>query len=126
TAYYRWTHLVSLCEVGAPADRFGVGADELHEHARRTIASWPATMTAGATHDSKRGEDVRARIGAISAHADEWVALVRHLRAATADLRPVGPGGRAETPRRQAPAGTRTPAGPLAAQRHTPLLPKPA
>src|SRR5690606_19069584 len=108
TAYYRWTHLVSLCEVGAPADRFGVGADELHEHARRPLASGPGTMTAGATHDSKRGEDVRARIGAISAHADEWVALVRPLRAATADLRPVDLDGRTENLLWQTLAGTWT------------------
>ena len=126
TAYYRWTHLVSLCEVGAPADRFGVGADELHEHARRTIASWPATMTAGATHDSKRGEDVRARIGAISAHADEWVALVRHLRAATADLRPVDLDGRTENLLWQTLAGTWTPDGPVDAERLTAYLLKAA
>ncbi|MFD2025076.1 malto-oligosyltrehalose synthase [Promicromonospora aerolata] len=117
TAYYRWTHLVSLCEVGGSPDRFGVGPDELHEHARRTAESWPATMTAGSTHDTKRGEDVRSRIGAVAAHPDEWATLVRHLREATAGLRPADLDGRTENLLWQTLAGTWTEAGPLEADR---------
>ncbi|MEU4361739.1 malto-oligosyltrehalose synthase [Promicromonospora sp. NPDC023987] len=117
TAYYRWTHLVSLCDVGGAPDRFGVGPDELHEHARRTAESWPATMTAGSTHDTKRGEDVRSRIGAVAAHADAWTALVRRLREATADLRPADLDGRTENLLWQTLAGTWTQAGPIEAER---------
>lgn len=126
TAYYRWTHLVSLCEVGGAPDRFGVGPDELHEHARRTAESWPATMTAGSTHDTKRGEDVRSRIGALAAHAEEWTALVRHLRAATADTRPADLDGRTENLLWQTLAGTWTAAGPIEADRLTAYLVKAA
>ena len=126
TAYYRWTHLVSLCEVGGAPDRFGVGPDELHEHARRTSESWPATMTAGSTHDTKRGEDVRSRIGAIAAHADRWTALVRRLREVTADARPADLDGRTENLLWQTLAGTWTPAGPIEADRLTAYLVKAA
>lgn len=124
TAYYRWTHLVSLCEVGGAPARFGVGPDELHEHARRTAGSWPATMTAGSTHDTKRGADVRSRIGAIAAHAAPWTALVRRLRDATADLRPADLDGRTENLLWQTLAGTWTEAGPIEAERLTAYLVK--
>ncbi|MDR7380929.1 malto-oligosyltrehalose synthase [Promicromonospora iranensis] len=124
TAYYRWTHLVSLCEVGGAPDRFGVGPDEFHEHARRTAESWPATMTAGSTHDTKRGEDVRSRIGTIAAHPEEWATLVRHLREATAGLRPADLDGRTENLLWQTLAGTWTEAGPIEPERLTAYLVK--
>ncbi|MEV0890266.1 malto-oligosyltrehalose synthase [Promicromonospora sp. NPDC050262] len=117
TAYYRWTHLVSLCEVGGAPSLFGVGPDELHEHARHLAESWPATMTAGSTHDSKRGEDVRSRIGAVASHPDAWVALVRRLREATSDARPADLDGRTENLLWQTLAGTWTPDGPIEAER---------
>lgn len=126
TAYYRWTHLVSLCDVGAAPGRFGVDPDELHAFARRTAAAWPATMTAGSTHDSKRDEDVRARIGAIAAHAEAWVATVRRLREQTADLRPADLDGRTENLLWQSLAGTWTPDGPIEPERLTAYLLKAA
>lgn len=117
TAYYRWTHLVSLCEVGGAPARFGVGPDELHAHARHTAESWPATMTAGSTHDAKRGEDVRSRIGAVASHAEAWTSLVRRLREATSDVRPADLDGRTENLLWQTLAGTWTPDGPIEAER---------
>jgi (1->4)-alpha-D-glucan 1-alpha-D-glucosylmutase len=126
TAYYRWTHLVSLCDVGSEPERFGVDPDELHAFAQRTAAGWPGTMTAGSTHDSKRSEDVRARIGAIAAHADAWVEHVRRLRLATADLRPADLDGRTENLLWQTLAGTWTPAGPIEAPRLSEYLLKAA
>jgi (1->4)-alpha-D-glucan 1-alpha-D-glucosylmutase len=126
TAYYRWTHLVSLCEVGGAPGRFGVGPDEVHEHARRTAESWPATMTAGSTHDTKRGEDVRSRTGALAAHADAWTTLVRRLREATTAARPADLDGRTENLLWQTLAGTWTEAGPIEADRLTAYLVKAA
>ena len=117
TAYYRWTHLVSLCEVGGAPRRFGISVDELHAWATQTLASHPATMTAGSTHDTKRGEDVRARIGVLSEYAEEWLELLRGLRETTADLRPADVDGRAENLLWQTIAGTWTGDGPIAAQR---------
>ncbi len=126
TAYYRWTHLVSLCEVGSAPTRFGIDPDELHAFARRMSASWPATMTAGSTHDTKRSADVRSRIGAIAAHAEEWAAMVRRLREATADVRPSDLDGRTENLLWQILAGTWTPLGPIDADRLTGYLLKAA
>ena len=126
TAYYRWTHLVSLCEVGAAPGRFGIDPDELHAFARHISVAWPATMTAGSTHDSKRGEDVRARIGAIAAHADAWAALVHRLRTATADVRPADLDGATENLLWQTLAGTWTAAGPIEPDRLTAYLLKAA
>ncbi|HLS73644.1 MAG TPA: malto-oligosyltrehalose synthase [Actinomycetaceae bacterium] len=117
TAYYRWTHLVSLCEVGGAPKRFGISEDELHAWVRETMATHPATMTAGSTHDTKRGEDVRARIGVLSQVGEDWAALVRRLREATADIRPMDLDGRAENLLWQTLAGTWTEAGPISAQR---------
>jgi (1->4)-alpha-D-glucan 1-alpha-D-glucosylmutase len=74
-------------------------------------------MTAGSTHDTKRGEDVRSRIGAIAAHPDDWSALVRHLREATAGLRPADLDGRTENLLWQTLAGTWTEAGPIEPER---------
>ena len=117
TAYYRWTHLVSLCEVGGAPKRFGISEDELHAWVRETMASHPATMTAGSTHDTKRGEDVRARIGVLSQVGQDWAALVARLRQATADTRPADLDGRAENLLWQTLAGTWTEAGPISAER---------
>lgn len=117
TAYYRWTHLVSLCEVGGSPRRFGISVDELHAWVGQTIMAHPATMTAGSTHDTKRGEDVRARIGVLSEYAEEWLALVRRLREATADIRPADLDGRAENLLWQVLVGTWTDSDPMTAER---------
>ncbi|MHB1063983.1 MAG: malto-oligosyltrehalose synthase [Georgenia sp.] len=117
TAFYRWTQLVSLCEVGGSPARFGIDADELHSWAARTGSTWPASMTAGTTHDTKRGEDVRARIGVVSEHAPAWASMVRTLRAATAPLRPADLDGQIENLLWQTLAGTWTAQGPISEQR---------
>ncbi|WP_324650893.1 malto-oligosyltrehalose synthase [Georgenia sp. H159] len=117
TAYYRWTHLVSLCEVGGAPRRFGISVDELHAWAAQTLAAHPATMTAGSTHDTKRGEDVRARIGVLSEYAEEWLDLLQRLREATADVRPTGLDGRAENLLWQTLVGTWTEQDPMDADR---------
>ncbi|WP_152191291.1 malto-oligosyltrehalose synthase [Georgenia satyanarayanai] len=117
TAYYRWTHLVSLCEVGGSPRRFGISVDELHAWVAQTITAHPATMTAGSTHDTKRGEDVRARIGVLSEYAEEWLVLVRRLREATADIRPADLDGRAENLLWQVLVGTWTDSDPMTAER---------
>ncbi len=116
TAFYRWTHLVSLCEVGGAPARFAIGPDELHAWAGAIQLAHPASMTAGSTHDNKRGEDVRARIGVLSEFADEWVDLVHQLRALTAGVRGQL-NGRTENLLLQVLAGTWTHDGPISAQR---------
>lgn len=76
TAYYRWTPLVSLSEVGGAPQEFGTTPDTLHAWAKSAANLWPATMTLLTTHDTKRSEDVRARIGAISQYPEEWADLI--------------------------------------------------
>jgi (1->4)-alpha-D-glucan 1-alpha-D-glucosylmutase len=72
TACYRWPRLVSLNEVGADPDRFGVSPAEFHAAARHLATQWPATLTTLSTHDTKRQEDVRARLAALAEHPGEW------------------------------------------------------
>ncbi len=77
TAFYQFNLLVSLNEVGAhpvPLPDDPIGA--YHDHNSRIAATRPLTMTASSTHDTKRSEDVRARISAISQVAQRWNARV--------------------------------------------------
>ncbi len=74
--FYRDPTLVSLNEVGGEPHRFGVSAAEFHHSAAVRASRWPATMTALTTHDTKRGEDVRARIGVLSQVPGLWAQLV--------------------------------------------------
>ncbi|MGH8168676.1 MAG: malto-oligosyltrehalose synthase, partial [Woeseiaceae bacterium] len=77
TAFYRYVCLVSLNEVGGNPDRFGLSPTAFHEMNRRRLSEHPFSMLATATHDHKRGEDVRARLAVLSEIAPDWIA---HLR----------------------------------------------
>jgi len=92
TACYRWSRLVSLNEVGCDADRFGASPREFHTTARRLAADWPTTMTTLSTHDTKRQEDVRARLAVLSEIPQEWGGQVTRWHERAVSLR----GGRAE------------------------------
>ncbi|MEX2157827.1 MAG: alpha-amylase family glycosyl hydrolase, partial [Dehalococcoidia bacterium] len=78
TALYRYNRLISLSEVGADPEAPGpLSIPRFHEAMRDRLARWPHTMNATATHDTKRGEDARMRIDALSELPDEWSRLVR-------------------------------------------------
>lgn len=96
TAYYRWTHLLALCEVGAPAGRFALAPAAFHAWATEQQQTFPHAMTCLTTHDIKRSEDVRARLGVLSEAADDWDDLVQRLHTMTAPLRPTELDGRME------------------------------
>ncbi|SDF47811.1 maltooligosyl trehalose synthase [Cellulosimicrobium cellulans] len=106
TAFYRWTELVSLCEVGGEPDRFSLGVHDWHAFAQRFAALTPHALTAGSTHDTKRGEDTRAALGVLSEDAGAWSRLVEEVRAATAPYRGVLVDGLAENLLWQTVAGT--------------------
>lgn len=72
TAFYRFNRLVSLNEVGGDPSRFGIGVEEFHRQNRARLRSWPDSLLASSTHDTKRGEDVRARISVLSEVPTEW------------------------------------------------------
>lgn len=75
--FYRDARLVALNEVGGDPLRFGVGAAEFHDRATSRSRLWPQAMTTLSTHDTKRGEDVRARIGVLSQVPSLWAQSVR-------------------------------------------------
>ena len=72
TAFYRYNVLLSLNEVGGDAARFGRSVDEFHDVNATRANTWPFEMLATSTHDTKLGEDVRARLNALSEMPDEW------------------------------------------------------
>ncbi len=88
TAFYRYHRLVALNEVGGTPARFGSGIDAFHRECERLAADWPATMTTLSTHDTKRSEDVRARLAVLSQRPEQWAGLARRILGAG--------GGRAE------------------------------
>ena len=79
SAYYRWTRFVALNEVGGDPARFGRSVGEWHEAQRRRLERAPASMTTLSTHDTKRSEDVRARLAVLAEVPVEWAQLVRAL-----------------------------------------------
>ena len=72
TAFYQYNVLLSLNEVGGDPSRFGRSVEEFHDANALRATEWPFEMLATATHDTKAGEDVRARINVISEFPDEW------------------------------------------------------
>jgi len=72
TAFYRYNRLTSLNEVGSDLRRFGTSVDEFHAANQQRQNEWPYTMLATSTHDSKRSEDVRARIDVLSEISAPW------------------------------------------------------
>jgi len=72
TAFYRFNRLVSLNEVGGDPSRFGVSLAEFHAENTARVQRSPHGLSTTATHDTKRGEDMRARINVLSEIPDEW------------------------------------------------------
>jgi (1->4)-alpha-D-glucan 1-alpha-D-glucosylmutase len=72
TALYRYPRLLSLNEVGSSPDQFGISATGFHDFNRLRQQKWPLTMNASSSHDTKRGEDVRARLNVLSELAEEF------------------------------------------------------
>ncbi|MGC5020016.1 malto-oligosyltrehalose synthase [Micromonospora sp. DT47] len=76
TAYYRWSRFVALNEVGGSPAHFGVPPAEFHRFAAARQVRWPASMTTLSTHDTKRGEDVRARLAVLAELPGRWAEQV--------------------------------------------------
>ncbi len=84
TAFYNYNRLVSLNEVGGDPGR--ISADpvaEFHARNERIARDWPHTMNATSTHDTKRAEDVRARINVLSEIPDEWQRALKRWKCAS-------------------------------------------
>jgi (1->4)-alpha-D-glucan 1-alpha-D-glucosylmutase len=81
TAFYQFNRLVSLNEVGGDPDTFGSSLTRFHRFNQVRARDWPATLLASSTHDTKRSEDVRARINVLSELPRDWrSALTRWTR----------------------------------------------
>ncbi|UQX88612.1 malto-oligosyltrehalose synthase [Jatrophihabitans telluris] len=79
TAYYRYTRLISLNEVGAYPGRFGLGVADFHAAQQRRLEIAAAGMTTLSTHDTKRGEDIRARISVLPELGEQWASAAGEL-----------------------------------------------
>jgi (1->4)-alpha-D-glucan 1-alpha-D-glucosylmutase len=76
TAFYRWSRLLALNEVGGEPGDFGAGPGAFHGFAAQLARHWPASMTTLSTHDTKRQEDVRARLAVLAEIGADWAAQV--------------------------------------------------
>jgi (1->4)-alpha-D-glucan 1-alpha-D-glucosylmutase len=72
TAFYRYVRLLALNEVGGDPRRFGMSVAAFHHLAEQRARQWPQAMVTTATHDTKRGEDARARLALLSEMPREW------------------------------------------------------
>jgi (1->4)-alpha-D-glucan 1-alpha-D-glucosylmutase len=79
SAYYRWARFVALNEVGGDPARFGTTVAAFHEAQQDRAERLPQSMTTLSTHDTKRSEDVRARLAVLAELPTEWAELVRDL-----------------------------------------------
>jgi (1->4)-alpha-D-glucan 1-alpha-D-glucosylmutase len=87
TAFYRWHRLVALNEVGGDPDLLDdASPDQLHAWAAAQQEHWPRGMTTLSTHDTKRSEDVRARLLAVAGDAESWQRCSDAFAAAADDL----------------------------------------
>ena len=80
TAFYRYHRLVSLNDVGGEPRRFGISVAAFHAATRARAIRWPHNLLATSTHDSKRSEDVRARINILSGMPAAWKLMLRRWR----------------------------------------------
>jgi (1->4)-alpha-D-glucan 1-alpha-D-glucosylmutase len=98
TAFYRYGRLLSRNEVGASPAQFAISPEAFHAACRERRRSFPAAMLATATHDHKRGEDLRARLAVLGEVPAEWEDAVRQWRKMNASLRRQTPGSEAPDP----------------------------
>ena len=96
TSYFRYHRLLALNEVGDHPAHFGVGPEAAHEWFARRAHEWPGALSATTTHDTKRSEDARMRLAALTANPRAWHREVRGW--ARANRRHVRSAGSVEVP----------------------------
>ncbi len=84
TAFYRYSRFVALNEVGSDPSRFGIPVAEFHDLQQARANDWPETMTSLSTHDTKRGEDIRARLAVLAEIPEQWTAFAELFLSRTA------------------------------------------
>lgn len=89
TGFYRYGRLLSRNDVGFDIETFSLDVGAFHARMQRRRADYPHTMLATATHDHKRGEDLRARLAVVSELAADWTGLLsRWIDPTSSDLTP--------------------------------------
>ena len=78
TLLYVYNRLISLNEVGGNPSHFGVSLEQFHTFNQGKVKHWLHAMNTTSTHDTKRGEDVRARLNVLSEMPDAWAEQVKH------------------------------------------------
>jgi (1->4)-alpha-D-glucan 1-alpha-D-glucosylmutase len=78
TSFYVYNRLVSLNEVGGHPEHFGSTVESFHQRNSDNQRSWPHTLLSSSTHDTKRSEDVRARINVLSEMPQQWEDVIAH------------------------------------------------
>jgi (1->4)-alpha-D-glucan 1-alpha-D-glucosylmutase len=95
TAFYRYNRFVALNEVGGEPEHFGLPLSAFHGANAERARRWPGAMLSTSTHDTKRGEDTRARLAVLSEMPEEWARQVttwsRILRARRGDVEGTAP-----------------------------------
>ena len=86
TLLYTYNCFVGHNEVGDSPERFGLSTDTFHQIMQDRLTHWPLAQSTTATHDTKRGEDVRARLNVLTELADEWLQEVRVWQDLNVDL----------------------------------------
>jgi (1->4)-alpha-D-glucan 1-alpha-D-glucosylmutase len=81
TAFYRYVRFVALNEVGGDPRRFGLSIAAFHHLNQERARHWPHALVTTATHDTKRGEDMRARLDVLSEMSDAWARQARRWSA---------------------------------------------
>jgi (1->4)-alpha-D-glucan 1-alpha-D-glucosylmutase len=79
TAFYRYNRLLALNEVGGEPERFGTSVEDFHALNQHRLARWPVSLNSTSTHDTKRSEDVRLTIAALSEVPGEWIEKLRRF-----------------------------------------------
>ena len=87
TTFYNFNRLIALNEVGGEPGSFGLAPQDFHARCAERLRLCPHTLLATATHDTKRGEDARPRIVAISEMAVEWRRAVKNWAEANAKFK---------------------------------------
>jgi (1->4)-alpha-D-glucan 1-alpha-D-glucosylmutase len=92
TVFYIYNRLVSINEVGGHPEQFGISVDTFHAQNQARNNDWQHSMLASSTHDTKRSEDVRARINVLSEIPDEWEAALERWSAMNAGKKTLASG----------------------------------
>jgi len=90
TLMYTYNRFIDHNEVGDSPDAFGLHVDEFHKTMQLRQQQWPLAINATATHDTKRGEGVRARLNVLTSIPDEWLQLVTEWQALNNDIKQNG------------------------------------